>query len=296
MPSSGTEAVRYIPAGYGVQDANPSSDRATATLSGERSSSNGGRFVANLHRVGLVVADTERLLSEFNRTRDWAAVVAGARAENLLAKTGSGRTKAVLDAIERRYLSPPDWLPDTELVARFFTTAVPVRAKAQVAFVYLVAEDALARRCLASLVLERPTDRQNLYTADIVRLLEDLRSSHPELDRWSASTLKRWSQGFLSVLREIGFVERGSLNRLIDPVIMPEAFAFVLAWLVERTGSAKMAIEHDVFGLLALDATERRALLAEGQRRGWWRYAELGGAMELALTHGTIEELIDALG
>lgn len=254
------------------------------------------RFVANLHRVGLAVQDTETLLGALLQTGDWPEVVHLARSENLLAKSGSGRTKAVLDAVGRRYLAPPDWLPTRDLVARFFTTRAPIRAKAQVAFLYLLAEDALARTCLAALVLDRPATRESLYTADVVRFLEDLRSTHAELSRWSASTLKRWSQGFLSVLREVGFVERGTSNRLIDPVVLPEAFAFVLAWLIERTGSAKAAVDHQAFELLALDGTERRALLAEGHRRGWWRYAELGGAMELTFHAGTVEGLIDALG
>jgi hypothetical protein len=256
-------------------------------------------FAANLQRVGLVAAETETLLSAYATTADWGKVRELALRQNLLGKRTTTHTTEIVKAVARRYLRGPVWLPGPQSAAAFFVSpAVPSRAKHQVAFLYVLAEDVLASECLDALVATPPGSSAGgyLHLDDVLRFLGVLATEHPELERWQPYLRRRWSQGFCALLRDVGFMEKAPSFRLASPVILPEAFGFIFPWLVEATGSIRAALDHQVLGWWGLDGVEKNQLLAVGQNRGWWRYASAGSMIEFQPHRPAGETLTHALG
>ncbi len=254
-------------------------------------------YPANLQRVGLSMAETQALLSAYLEIGNWGKVRRLALDQNLIGKRSTTTVKEIVKVVARRYLKGPDWLPSAHAAARFFAgNGVPPRAKIQVAFIYTVAEDLLLQTCLESLVLARPLAGRYLHVNEVLSFLRSLEGDHPEIGRWRPYLRRRWASGLLTLLREIGMMEAAPSWRLTEPVILPEAFGFVFAWLVEHTGSARTALQHRALSLWALDPSERGNLLSRGQERGWWRYAAAGSLLEFQPLYHSTEELAHALG
>ena len=240
-------------------------------------------YAANLQNVGLVAPETEVLLAAYHRADDWSVVRQMALEENLLGKRSTTTVRHILKVIARRYLKSPEWLPAPQTVASFFACdAIPSRAKIQVAYLYTVAEDRLVQVCLEALVLGHARGPSNAYVHvdDVTDHLRSLGYEHPELGRWRPYLRRRWASGFLSLLRDVGLLGPAPASQLLDPVILPEAFGFLFPWLVEQTGTARTALAHQALTWWALDAAEKRTLLAAGHERGWWRYASAGSMLE----------------
>jgi hypothetical protein len=200
-----------------------------------------------------------------------------------LEKRSTITVKHILKVVTRRYLKGPTWLPDGRAAALFFAEpSMSTRAKVQVAFLYTVAEDMLVQACLENLVLSHghPLKGEYLHLDDVLTFLKILAADHPEVAHWQPYLRRRWSSGFLSLLRDAGFLEPATSSHLVDPVILPEAFCFIFLWLVEFTGSVRAALAHVVLKWWSLDPIEQSKLLATGVDRGWWRYAAAGSVIE----------------
>ncbi len=256
-------------------------------------------YAANLQRVGLVPGETQALLSAYIEVGDWAKVRQLALEQNLLGKRSTTTVRGILKAVARRYLKGPEWLPGARSAGTFFAQpSIPSRAKAQVAFLYTVAEDLLVQACLESLVVGRPQPRSgtHLHLDDVLAFLRGMEAEHPQVARWRPYLRRRWASGFLSLLRDGGLMEPAPSWTLADPIILPEAFGFVFPWLAERTGSARAALEHRALAWWGLDAGELRELLSTGQALGWWRYAAAGSMVEFQPLRPPGDALVHALG
>jgi hypothetical protein len=256
-------------------------------------------YAANLQNVGLARAETEALLGSYAQSGDWAKVRDLALGQNLLGKRSTITVRHILKVVARRYLRGPEWLPDGQSAGRFFAhPSVPLRAKTEVAFLYTVAEDPLVQCCHEQLVLSAAPDKLDAYlhTERVVTFLEELATKHPELARWKPYLRVRWSQGFLSLLRDVGFVEPVPSWRLSRPVVLAEAFGFVFPWLAAAMGSPRAAFPHRCLRWWGLDAAETRRLLGAGQERGWWGYASSGSVVEFKPSRRPGEVLSGALG
>lgn len=256
-------------------------------------------LAANLQRVGLVAAETEALMSAYATTADWGKVRELALRQNLLGKRTTTHTTEIVKAVARRYLRGPAWLPGSQSAAAFFVSpAAPSRAKQQVAFLYVIAEDALARECLEALVANPSGSSAGAYlhVDDVLSFLGALSADHPELERWQPYLRRRWSQGFCALLRDVGLMEKAPSFRLANPVILPEAFGFIFPWLVEAIGSVRAALDHQALRWWGVNGVEKNQLLAVGQDRGWWRYASAGSMIEFQPHRPAGETLTNALG
>lgn len=257
-------------------------------------------YAANLQNVGFVLAETGALLSAYADSGDWSKVRHLALDQNLLGKRSTTTVNHILKAVRRRYLKGPEWLPDGESAGRLFAhSSLPQRAKAEVAYLYTVTEDALVQSCLETLVLGGPGSSlasEYLHSEEVTAYLEKLAVKHPELARWQPYLKKRWSQGLVSLLRETGFMEASPSGKLSRPVILPEAFGFVFPWLARATGSPRAALSHSCLRWWALDRAEASSLLATGQALGWWRYAATASVVEFKPNHGPGEVLSRGLG
>jgi Putative inner membrane protein (DUF1819) len=251
-------------------------------------------YAANLQNVGLVLDETETLLAAFVEAQDWQEVRRRALDDNLLGKRSTTTVRHILKVIRRRYLEPPSWLPTPDLVGRFFSRPpVSARAKTQVAFLYVLAEDRLVREAIQTLVLD-PLPA-HLHLEEALGFLRGLEREHATVAGWQPYLRRRWSSGLLTLLREVGFLDSSPSSPVRKPIVQPSAFALIACWLVAHTPTRRAGLDHDAFRYWALDDSERSALLRAGNERGWWTYAAAGGLLEFTPAFGSLEELIGAL-
>ncbi len=237
------------------------------------------KFQAHLQRGGLGLEEMKRLLLAFAELGDVDEVTKRALRENLLGKTSGWMVKDMLYAFRRRFLSDSG-LPPADLIALFLKGRVSEVAKNQVLFPYFVVTDPLVERCYRDLVLSRISNPGQLTKEDVRAYLEELSAHHPELAKWSEELRRRWSRGFLTLLRRFGLMERSPGKGLKRLWLLPEPFAFFWFWFWERGGSFWFAAEQTLWELLQVNRQQMEELLVEGRLRGWWSYQRSGRIVE----------------
>jgi len=237
------------------------------------------KFQAHLQRGGLGLEEMKRLLLAFAELGDVDEVTKRALRENLLGKTSGWMVKDMLYAFRRRFLSDSG-LPPADLIALFLKGRVSEVAKNQVLFPYFVVTDPLVERCYRDLVLSRISNPGQLTKEDVRAYLEGLSAHHPELAKWSEELRRRWSRGFLTLLRRFGLMERSPGKGLKRLWLLPEPFAFFWFWFWERGGSFWFAAEQTLWELLQVNRQQMEELLVEGRLRGWWSYQRSGRIVE----------------
>jgi len=250
------------------------------------------RFQAHLQRGGLGLPEMIRLLEAYAKIRDWDSVRRQAMRGNLLAKTSDYQVKDLLAAFRRRFLAPLG-LPPVGLVASMIGAPVAEAAKLQVLFPYFILSDPLVERCYRDLVLPRLRDPSpRLSPGEVRAYLERLSSAHPELARWSAALCTRWAQGFGTLLRRFGLMERHPGTKLHRLWLLPEPFAFFWLWLWGDDRSFWEAWNHTLWEILQVPDEEKGRLLSEGATRRWWTYQWAGCIVHFQPAYDTVEAWI----
>lgn len=255
-------------------------------------------YRANLQRVGSVIPETIALLKEYVCLNDWNKVKSLALTENILKKSSSHTVSCILQAVRYRLFSfyNPN-LPRAELVAKALSKEISLVAKSQILLVYLCETDALVKQLLLHLVKPRIISSEHKLSAyDVYDFLMVEKKTHPELSRWSEYLLRRWSRGFLSVLRDHGFMEPAPSKNLTKPSIRVEAFTFFLLHLIEKKLPTKNIIENKIWDIFLLSPNEKNILMNESQKHGWIRFLRAGEIMELTSSYRSLEEWLNGLG
>lgn len=202
----------------------------------------------------------------------------------------------MLRAVRKRFFTKVD-LPKAEVVADALSKDIPLAAKTQILLVYLCETDLLVKNSLLNLVKPKlGSSQQTLSKDEVYEYLLSEKKIHPELKRWSEDSAKRWSRGFLSVLRDHGFMENAPSTTLIKPTIRTEAFGFFLFYFIEKKAPIRDILESQIWKTFFLNSNEINALLNEAQKRGWIRYLRAGEIIELIPSYSTLGDWLNGLG
>lgn len=271
MVGSGTEAEAYVPA-------------ATALTTG-------------LESCGLVAADTSALLSGLASGESYQDLARQIAAGTLLQKKSRKGRQHVLAALRRRYLNPPSPLARPESLAAGLRAITTPAARNQMLLPYLLAADRGAYEVIVEWVNGRRVPGARITTNDVVAQLDQVFARHGKRP-WAESLKRRWAQGVLSVLRDVGAVGQGRQREKFLPyTVRPEVFGFHL-WSVHSSGLRGPALVRSPFWrLMLLSEAEARQAVKAVAERGWWRYTTIGGVEELRPTARSLEDwLTNALG
>jgi len=246
--------------------------------------------------TGALIAESFYLLENYlQMDGDWNRVRRTTLERNLLGKKSTVRAEKVVEAVRRRFLLAPPWLPPARYVAWMGRLTRSDRTKQNVVLVYLTAEDALFHDVLLDFLVRRRPGSTAPTHWEIIEAVRKLRSSTREFAPWSSCMERRWAQGFLAVSRQLGLLSGGSPPVIRPPVVRGEAFAFFFIWLYHHLGSAKAAARHRAFDPYFLSPDGLHALLEEGRQRGWWGYAATEDLLEIAPLPPTLEEWLRGL-
>lgn len=266
---------------------------------GENTTAKAGvKYRANLQRVGSLVPETIILLQEYARVKDWGKVRHLAIQENILGKRSPHTVDFILREVKRRMFQHEAELPRAELVAELISKDTPLATKSQILLIYLCKSDALVEQLILRLVKPRLAFRsqQQLSSKDVYDFLMEERKDHPELSRWSEYLRRRWSRGFLALLRDFGFMESAPSRNLTKPTVRVDTFAFFLLHLLKKKLPASNILGNWVWDMFLLSEEEKEGLLAETQKRGWVSFLKAGEVVELSFRYRSLEEWLDELG
>jgi len=251
-----------------------------------------------LESCGLAAADTTLALGRLAAGADLRALGREIETGQLLTKRTAHGRRHILSAIRRRYVAAPLTLPTLPELATVLAAVSSSAAKNQMLLPYLLLSDRAAFELVDTLVLPRRLQgADRLSKADVIAALEAVFRRHRR-KAWSTYLCRRWSEGMLSVLREVGALGRGAeREQLLSYAVRPEAFCFHL-WGLYGTGLRGRALADSPFWrLLLLDGEEARRLIAAVAERGWWKFTKLGAAEEvLPVYHSPIEWAAHELG
>lgn len=254
-------------------------------------------LTTGLESCGLAAADTSALLSRLASGDSYQDLARHIAAGTLLQKkSGKGR-QHVLAALRRRYLNPPNPLGRPERLAAALRMITTPAARNQLLLPYLLAADRGAYEVIVEWVSARRMSGARITTNDIVAQLDHVFARHGKRP-WAESLKRRWAQGVLSVLRDVGAVGQGRQREEFLPYsVRPEAFGFHL-WSLHDSGLRGPALVRSPFWrLMLLSEDEAVQAVKAVAERGWWRYTTIGGVEELRPTARSLEDwLTNVLG
>jgi hypothetical protein len=255
------------------------------------------KFQAHLQRGGLGLEEMKRLLLAYVEFGNELDVKRKALEDNLLGKTSRSIIEDMLYAFHRRFLSNSG-LPPALSVGMLLKSSINEAAKNQTLFPYYILTDPLVEKCYRDLVLSRVNNLNPQLTSKEVREhLERLSIGHPELAKWSEELRRRWSMGFLTLLRRFNLMDKSPKNSLRKMWLLPEAFAFFWFWLWEQSGHFRSAANHPLWELLQINEPRMEEIFIEGQQRNWWSYQRSGSIVVFETKFMTLKEwIINALG
>ncbi len=260
------------------------------------SSSGSQKYSGKLVHCGTAIHETFIILDHYVKSGgDWDAVRGAVLQRNLLGKGSTERARQVAEAVRRRFILAPFWLPSPPYIAWVDRLPFSDRAKGQVVLAYIAAEDQLFHDVLSGLVAGLRDGTAAPRKTEIHQYVRELLESISPPVFWSASMEIRWAQGFLAVLRQVGMVSGFNPGVFHIPNIRLEAFSFLFLWLYEKLDSARRTLKHNVFDPFFLEDEQFLKLLEEGRHRGWWGYTGGFGMIEMKPKPPSLEDWLHDL-
>jgi hypothetical protein len=245
-----------------------------------------------LEGCGLAAADVAIVLGRYAAGLDPKAVASEIATGVLLSKRSAKGRQRILTSVRRRFLESTDPFPSYPHVAAALATISAPLARNQLLLPYLIVSDRGFHDILFRYIGERRRPGARLTKAELMEAVDGLLRAHGQ-KRWSSSLLKRWSEGVLSVLRDVGALGKGSQReRFLQYAARPEAFAFHLWGLYGAGYRGPALLDAAFWRLLLLREDEIRPTVRTLADRGWWRFTSIAGLDELRPAHESLNDWI----
>ena len=238
-------------------------------------------YKADLQRVGSIIDESLKVLSEYNRLNNWERTKECVISQNLLGKRSSQTVQGILTAIYKRFFSNYE-LPSIDILAKAIAKNISKIIKIQLLYPYICESDLLVKNLILNLVSDRINRSLMVLTkSDVMEFLEKEQKFHPELKKWSDYLKGRWVRGFLALLRDFNIMEKAPSYKLIKPLVRTETFAFFMLGLLEKNLKVKEIFQNEIWSLYFLKNYEVENFLSDMQAHGWIYYSRAGEIIEL---------------
>lgn len=245
-----------------------------------------------LQTCGLLADTMALLLAEVSAGTPLAEISRRVSEGSFLSLRSASGRKYVLAALRVRYLNAAPPLPSYKALSSFLEKVSSPLARNQVLLPYLLRGDTATYRVLTRLVFPLMHSGNAVPTSEVVRELGHL-FVEERRKPWSPYLQRRWAQGAVSVLRDVGaLTSDGGRESLSDYVVRPEVFSFHLwgLWAFGRRG--RDVFDPAFWKLLLLDEAGAREGVRQVAERRWWKISSVGGIDEVHPTFPSLEEWI----
>ncbi len=240
----------------------------------------------DLTMCGLLVERAEELAQLYADHDNWNDVKEIWFDERLSNRSTRGSSQKIYRVLTSRFKNAPTALPNPSALPSVFDECRTSQDKAQILYLYLVADDSLVRYVVHEYVgrfANGETEPLNFSNETLGQILDQLEYSDGTEFDYADSTTERWCEGFRSVMREIGVLE-GQQSTLGEPPSLGDA-----PLLVSMDYSFGVDDEEWITaprGLLYLLQPESRweELFDRAASTDAWEYLEVHGELDLRPT------------
>ena len=240
----------------------------------------------DLTMCGLLVERAEELAQLYADHGNWNDVKEIWFDERLSNRSTRGSSQKIYRVLTSRFKNAPTALPNPSALPSVFDECRTSQDKAQILYLYLVADDSLVRYVVHEYVgrfANGETEPLNFSNETLGQILDQLEYSDGTEFDYADSTTERWCEGFRSVMREIGVLE-GQQSTLGEPPSLGDA-----PLLVSMDYSFGVDNEEWITaprGLLYLLQPESRweELFDRAASTDAWEYLEVHGELALRPT------------
>jgi hypothetical protein len=164
----------------------------------------------DLTMCGLLTEQTEELARLYASHGNWNDVRQIWFDERLSKRSTRGSSQKIYRILTSRLKSAPTTLPNPKVLPRLFNDCRTTQDKAQIIYLYLIADDPLVRYIVTEYSIRITQNQQeplDFSNEVLTRLLGQLEYDDGSGFDYADSTTRRWCEGFRSVMREIGALE-----------------------------------------------------------------------------------------
>lgn len=164
----------------------------------------------DLTMCGLLVDQAEELATLYREHGNWNDVKEVWFEERRSNRSTRGSAQKIFRVLTSRFKNAPAALPKPSRLPQILNRCETPRDKAQVLYLYLVADDSLVRYAVHEYIIQLHTasDKQlNFENQTICELLSALKFTDGSAFDYAESTTQRWCEGFRSVMREIDVID-----------------------------------------------------------------------------------------
>ncbi|HEY8477287.1 MAG TPA: BrxA family protein [Chloroflexota bacterium] len=254
------------------------------------------RWSARNSSKGSLLRESVKCLEFLAEGRSIAELYRAVRDWNLLGKRTRETRRACWRLISWRYFTP------TEGPVAVALSALARRGSDDLVFRgALYFHFCLADRLTFDVATEFLWDlqrkgREIVSPTEVKTFIRDQVSAHPEVLRWSESTLHRLSGNVLSALRDFGRLSGEAKKRLVQPPLPDELLLYVCKFLSTEGASARAIVTAPEFRLWGRDPREIGARLAQLSRSGAIRFEWSGDIAILDLGEETFDAYARRIG
>lgn len=164
----------------------------------------------DLTMCGLQVERTEELAQLYREHGSWNQVQEIWFDERRSNRSTRGSAQKIFRVLTSRLQNPPGSLPSPSTLPDVLEACATARDKAQVVYLYLVADDPLVRYVVeeySRYLADGGKERLDFSNSSLTEVLGRLEYTDGDRFDYAESTTGRWCEGFRSVMREIGVLD-----------------------------------------------------------------------------------------
>jgi hypothetical protein len=242
----------------------------------------------DLTMCGLLIERAEELARLYHEYGNWNDVKEVWFDERLSNRSTRGSSQKIYRVLTSRFKNAPSSLPNPRDLPVVFDKCATVRDKAQVLYLYLLADDPLVRYTVHEYVerlLENRPNALDFTNETLTSVLDRFQYADGSDFDYADSTTERWYVGFRAVMRKIGVLEGQqavageppSIGKI--PLLVSMGYSYEDGeddWIESPTGLLYFFQPEDRWQEL-FDRTANTAA---------WEYLDLHGELQLRPTDG----------
>lgn len=245
----------------------------------------------DLTMCGLLVDRTEELARLYREHGSWNQVQQIWFDERRSNRSTRGSAQKIFSVLTSRLQDPPGSLPSPNDLPDVLDACATARDKAQIVYLYLVADDPLVRYVVEEYSRyltgggSEPLDFSNAKLIDVLDRLEYTDGSTFD---YAESTTVRWCEGFRSVMREIGVLEDQQSVTGSSPSIGDVPLLVAMGYSYEEGGDDWLDCPIGLcYQFQASNRWEEQFDRVAATDE--WEFVELHGSLELRPVGGTYD-------
>jgi hypothetical protein len=164
----------------------------------------------DLTMCGLLIERAEELAHLYKEHGNWNEVEQVWFEERLSNRSTRGSSRKIYRVLTSRFKNAPSSLPNPRDLPAVLNRCETARDKAQVLYLYLVADDALVRYVVHEYgrrLLEGHSNALDFSNETLTSILDQFEYADGSSFDYADSTTERWCEGFRAVMRKIGVLE-----------------------------------------------------------------------------------------